>query len=165
MLNRARSTVVLAVVLGLALVVSGCGSDDEPKDVKSAKPSSSVTTEAPAPYLTVPEGVTLTEPGTYFIKLDNDTLPDDGEKKTLVRGNFTFQPLLPEVAAAVQVARDFPRDETQAYQRMQQSFPSERPGIDDLFVLGRRLGLELLEVTGKYTLHFIFLQLQIVANG
>lgn len=67
MLTRTRSTLVPAVLLGLALGVAGCGTDDEPKDVKeSAKPSPTSTTASPAPYLSVPEGVTLTEPGTQL---------------------------------------------------------------------------------------------------
>ena len=57
------------VTVGLALVVAGglagCGSDDGKGDAdESASPSPSATSTGPAPYLPVPEGVTLTEPGT-----------------------------------------------------------------------------------------------------
>lgn len=57
---------VTAAVLVLGLL-AGCGSnDDKPEDKASASPTPSATTETPGPYLEVPVGVTLTEPGTQL---------------------------------------------------------------------------------------------------
>ncbi|MDN5744490.1 MAG: hypothetical protein L0H31_05135 [Nocardioidaceae bacterium] len=63
MLNL-RPVCTALVASGVALaVLAGCGSDEETSKKKDAKAISSASTSAPAPYLDVPEGVTLTEPG------------------------------------------------------------------------------------------------------
>ncbi len=61
MLRSARRLASVALALAVAAGLAACGSDEEPK-TKKAKPSASATTEPP--YLPVPKGVTLTEPGT-----------------------------------------------------------------------------------------------------
>ena len=63
---RVRSVAVPALALVVAAGLSGCGSDDTKAERKQPKPSASatVTTSEPAAYLEVPDGVTLTEPGT-----------------------------------------------------------------------------------------------------
>lgn len=66
MLTRTRSTLASVVLLGLVLGAAGCGSGEKKaSDDKSAKPSPSAS-ESPTSYLEVPEGVTLTEPGTQL---------------------------------------------------------------------------------------------------
>lgn len=65
MLTRTRSTLGPAVVLGLALGVAGCGSEEKKAgDGETVSPSPTSTTTGPASYLEVPESVVLTEPGT-----------------------------------------------------------------------------------------------------
>ncbi|NYI43188.1 hypothetical protein BJ993_000268 [Nocardioides aromaticivorans] len=67
MLRRTRPARAV-VAAGLALVVAGglagCGSDDGKDAGDKASPSPSESSTGPASYLPVPEGVTLTEPGT-----------------------------------------------------------------------------------------------------
>ncbi|GAA3537730.1 hypothetical protein [Nocardioides daeguensis] len=60
-----RSVAVPVAALVAAAGLAGCGSDD-PKGAKSAKPSATATSTAPASYLPVPDGVTLTAPGTQL---------------------------------------------------------------------------------------------------
>lgn len=69
----ARTVVLLALVLSLFLVVSGCGSDAEPgasdnspSESESESADSGTAGEAPTeePYLPVPEGVELTAQGS-----------------------------------------------------------------------------------------------------
>lgn len=58
--DRIRPVLAAGLALAVASGLAGCGSDEEPK----AKPEASASTSAPATYLEVPDGVTLTEPGT-----------------------------------------------------------------------------------------------------
>ncbi len=60
-----RSVAIPAAVLVAFAGLSGCGSDDKPTK-KQAKPSPTVSSTAPSAYLEVPEGITLTEPGTQL---------------------------------------------------------------------------------------------------
>lgn len=61
----ARSTAAAGLALAVAGGLAGCGSDDATEDADDkVSPSPSATSTGPAPYLPVPEGVTLTEPGT-----------------------------------------------------------------------------------------------------
>ena len=65
MLGRRRPAAAVAAIVIAVGALSGCGSDDAGKDKKKdADAGPSATTSAPAPYLDVPEGVTLTAPGT-----------------------------------------------------------------------------------------------------
>lgn len=61
----ARTAVAAGLALAVAGGLAGCGSDEGKKDAgDQASPSPSEASTGPAPYLSVPEGVTLTEPGT-----------------------------------------------------------------------------------------------------
>lgn len=60
-----RSVAVPVAALVAVAGLSGCGSDEK-KDATSAKPSATATSTAPASYLPVPDGVTLTAPGTQL---------------------------------------------------------------------------------------------------
>ncbi|KRC57739.1 MULTISPECIES: hypothetical protein [unclassified Nocardioides] len=63
----ARPALAAGLALCVAAGLAGCGSDDG-KDARDGKestsPSPTESTSAPAAYLDVPDGVTLTEPGT-----------------------------------------------------------------------------------------------------
>lgn len=59
--DRIRPAVAVSLALAVAGGLAGCGSDDTKKD---AKPKPAASSSAPATYLEVPDGVTLTEPGT-----------------------------------------------------------------------------------------------------
>lgn len=58
--DRIRPVLAVGVALAVASGLAGCGSGEE----DAAKPKASASTSAPATYLEVPDGVTLTEPGT-----------------------------------------------------------------------------------------------------
>jgi len=62
---RRLASITLASVLSLGALV-GCGGDDDPQpdDDDNAPSESPTASETEAPYLPVPEGVELTEPGT-----------------------------------------------------------------------------------------------------
>lgn len=61
----ARTAVATGLALAVAGGLAGCASDEGGKDAgETTSPSPSGTSTDPAPYLPVPEGVTLTEPGT-----------------------------------------------------------------------------------------------------
>lgn len=65
MLSVVRPAATLAATAVALGALAGCGSDDTgKKKEKDADPSQSATTSVSAPYLEVPDGVTLTDPGT-----------------------------------------------------------------------------------------------------
>lgn len=69
----ARTVVAAGLALAVAGGLAGCGSDEGGKDAgETTSPSPSESSTGPASYLPVPEGVTLTEPGTAL------GLGDDG---------------------------------------------------------------------------------------
>lgn len=67
MLTRVRSHAARAAgvtaILAVTAALAGCGSDASDSDAEPTEPTSSATPE-PTTYLPVPEGVTLTDPGT-----------------------------------------------------------------------------------------------------
>lgn len=62
-----RPVVAAGLALAVATGLAGCASGEGDEDAgDKASPSPSATSSGPAPYLEVPDGVTLTEPGTVL---------------------------------------------------------------------------------------------------